>query len=231
MSRLQNVASPNTKYKVFFLGRHGEAMHNLVIQKYGEEAWWNKWSKQSTDGDMTWAPDPDLTQIGIQQARIANTRWQHELADGALVPEKLYCSPMIRALRTCFLTFSGILDNFNEVLVVESARERCGGTPCDIRRTLSFIRAEFPFVVEPNFSEEDIIGHAKEREAKVEVKERIQDFLDRIFENDAQTFISITTHGGWIHYFLQVVGHLSAFAPDTGAILPVVVKATQTYRN
>jgi len=226
IANLQAEASPGTMYKIFFLGRHGQGYHNIVMERYGEEAWWKKWYKESTDGELTWAPDPDLTPLGIQQANEANTLWKLELKAGAPVPEKLYCSPMTRALRTCFLTFQDILDDSKKVLVVESARETCGQTPCDKRYPLSSIRSAFPsFNVEPHFSEEDVLGAAAERETPEEMTKRVRGFLDRVFEHDAETYISITTHGGWIHYFLRIVGHCP-FALGTGAILPVVVKTT-----
>ena len=39
--------------------------------------------------------------------------WKEEMQHGIPLPEKLYCSPMTRAMRTCELTFGGII-NFAE---------------------------------------------------------------------------------------------------------------------
>jgi len=42
-------------------------------------------------------------------ARSANAAWRRELAAGIPLPERMFCSPMTRALGTCALTFDGIL--------------------------------------------------------------------------------------------------------------------------
>lgn len=55
------------------------------------------------------AADPFLTALGEDQARNANAAWKAELSKGIPLPQKLYSSPMRRAMRTLVFTFDGIL--------------------------------------------------------------------------------------------------------------------------
>ena len=52
-----------------------------------------------------WGPDPDLTDVGVTQARTARELWKSELQYGIPLPEKHYASPMKRALHTFRETF------------------------------------------------------------------------------------------------------------------------------
>ena len=63
------------------------------------------------DGELIWGPDPDLTQIGVDQAIAAGELWKAELQYGIPLPEKHYASPMQRALHTFQETWSEDLVN------------------------------------------------------------------------------------------------------------------------
>ena len=65
------------------------------------------WSKLNGDDELTWGPDPELTEIGIEQAKAAREAWKTEHAHGIPLPEKHYGSPFQRALRTFQETFEG----------------------------------------------------------------------------------------------------------------------------
>lgn len=52
--------------------------------------------------------DADLTDEGKIQAEMAHGLWNEELKFGIPLPQKLYCSPLTRALRTHLITFGGI---------------------------------------------------------------------------------------------------------------------------
>ena len=54
-----------------------------------------------------WGPDPDLTQLGLDQAKAAREAWTTEHAFGIPLPERHYASPLQRALRTFHGTFVG----------------------------------------------------------------------------------------------------------------------------
>ena len=64
--------------------------------------------------------DPDLTDIGIQQANDAHDAWvaETQLEIGIPLPEKLYCSPMTRALHTHLIIFDGIVTSENRKTTV-----------------------------------------------------------------------------------------------------------------
>jgi phosphohistidine phosphatase SixA len=61
--------------------------------------------------------DPELTSIGKDQAVVARNEWNAELPFGIALPQKLYCSPLTRAMQTCEITFQEI--NTRRVIVVE----------------------------------------------------------------------------------------------------------------
>jgi broad specificity phosphatase PhoE len=68
---------------------------------------------------LDYAADPRLTTIGEEQARSAHTAWEREILRGVPIPQKFYCSPLTRAIRTLELTFEGILPAHLKPLIVE----------------------------------------------------------------------------------------------------------------
>ena len=69
--------------------------------------------------------DPELTALGESQARIQNSLWKMEMAAGIPVPQKGYCSPLTRAMRTAVISLDGVILNTHEnVVVVEVGRVR-----------------------------------------------------------------------------------------------------------
>jgi len=83
-------------------------------------------SKRCRDNEITWGrtffsvsaidfdvevsvlADPELTEIGINQALEAKRGWEAELPFKITLPEKLYSSPLTRALDTLRITFQDI---------------------------------------------------------------------------------------------------------------------------
>ena len=63
--------------------------------------------------------DPSLTPKGEGQAEEAHAAWQKELQFGLPLPEKLYCSPLTRAIRTHQRTFDGLLPEGRKTVIVE----------------------------------------------------------------------------------------------------------------
>ncbi|KIN95230.1 hypothetical protein M404DRAFT_330939 [Pisolithus tinctorius Marx 270] len=217
-----NIEAPShVQYKVFFLGRHGEGYHNVAEEKYRKQAWDDYWSKLNGDGDLTWGPDPDLTSRGEGQADQANEAWKTEVLHGLPFPEKLYCSPLTRTIRTSQRTFKDINADGRKTTIVENIREIIGVHTCDKRRTRTYINQTFPeYSIEDGFAEEDELWRPDIRETEADVDVRVKAALDMIFENDKEQFISITTHGGFFGSFLRVTNHQLVYLP-TG-----VVKAT-----
>lgn len=174
---------------------------------------------------MIWGPDPDLTDVGKDQALMAHNSWKAELAFGLPLPEKFYCSPMTRALRTHTIIFNGIVGETPKTVILENCREEYGDHTCDKRKSRSLIQSAFPDVkLEDTFTEEDQLW-TPEREPEEHVISRAKNVLDRIFTIDTEQFISITAHGGIINAFLRVIGR-QHYGLLTGGLLPVVIKST-----
>lgn len=63
--------------------------------------------------------DPELTLLGVEQAKDASRAWKTELEYGIPLPEKLYSSAMRRAIKTNQVTFEGFLRPGLKTTVVE----------------------------------------------------------------------------------------------------------------
>ncbi|KAI0286781.1 histidine phosphatase superfamily [Russula aff. rugulosa BPL654] len=218
MNGLRAKRPDSVSYKVLFLGRHGEGTHNVAIEKYGPR-YSRTWARKKGDGELTWGPDPRLTPLGEEQARSAHDAWEREILRGLPVPQRFYCSPLTRAIRTLQLTFEGILPADLKPLILENCREHNGAHYCDKRRPKSEVQSEFP-----NF--EDVTWTSEEREPRENMEKRAKLVLDRIFQDDHDdTYISITSHSGWIRSVLRVLGQGDYDIP-TGGFVVVVVKGT-----
>ena len=70
---------------------------------------------------MPWRlADPQLTPLGIEQARAIQDMWKTEILHGLAAPHRLYCSPLSRALHTCDIMLDGVFQpNHPPVTIVE----------------------------------------------------------------------------------------------------------------
>jgi len=147
--------------------------------------------------------DPRLTATGEEQARRARAAWERELSHDVPVPvpQRFYCSPLTRAIRTLELTFENVLPEPPRPVILEVAsqmprclstntfttqncREEYGEHTCDKRRTRTELQDEFPGIVfEERFEEEDVLWTTI-HESKASVERRAKLVLDRIFQND-----------------------------------------------
>ncbi|KAN0092730.1 Histidine phosphatase superfamily [Tylopilus felleus] len=229
IDKLNATAEPGVRFKVFFLGRHGQGYHNVGETKYDIKAWVEYWVKLNGDHEMTWGPDSRLTLLGEQQAQEAHAAWKKERQFGIPLPEKLYTSPLTRAIRTHQVTFDGtLLPSGPKAIIVENMRERNGVHTYDKRRTRSEIQAAFPaYDFEEGFTESDELWTSVYRETFGDVDRRARHVLDVIFHNDREQFISITAHCVFIASFLRVC-HRRPWDLPTGGVLPVVVKGSIT---
>ncbi|KAF9236217.1 histidine phosphatase superfamily [Melanogaster broomeanus] len=205
IGRLSAGALPTTQYKVIYLGRHGQGYREY-------------WSRLDGDGKLVWGPDPELSQLGMEQANDAHRAWEQELRYKMPLPEKMYSSPMRRAIRTHRLTFQGLGEQGLKTTIVENIREKNGVSTCDKRRSRPEIQKDFPeYLFEDGFPEEDETWDPEIRETPEEVDGRATKVLDMIFENDKEQFISITSHHAFICAFLRVCGHRAWDLPTGGA--------------
>lgn len=110
-------------------------------------------------------------------------------------------------------------------VVKELLRERLTNHTCDKRSTKSWIVENYPdYVLEPNFSEEDVLWRADAYESAEEHMARKQDLLEDIFANDDARVVSLTTHSYAISAILEVVG-AQHFRVSEGAVVPLLIKA------
>jgi len=230
--KLNNTSPDNVSYRVIFLGRHGQGFHNVAETVYGTAAWDRYWSLLNGDGKIIWGPDPELTEVGIGQAKVVNQAWKDELQYGIPLPQTLYCSPLSRAIKTALITFDGTLlnagdDRQTRRVIKEKLREMNGLHTCDKRNPRSTIEETYPqFKTEPGFTEEDTLWTADHRETEEELTDRLRKAMEEIFFDDMSTYISITAHGGAIRALLKVL-NAPSFVLPTGGVTCVVVKVTK----
>ena len=164
----------------------------------------------------------------MAQAEIAHNFWQYEIDTQKIpTPESYYSSPLSRCLATANITFSGLTGLKRQFLpmVKEYLRESISIHTCDHRSNKSYIHDTYPsYRFEDGFGEFDELWNGVYAETNDAQDVRSKTVLDDIFSSDAATYISITTHSGEAGSILRVLGH-QAFGLNTGAIIPVLVKA------
>ncbi|KAI6034576.1 histidine phosphatase superfamily [Pisolithus microcarpus] len=223
IQQLNADAPSHVQYKLFFLGRHGEGYHNFAWEKYGAKVRQCRilcacyWSKLNGDGELTWGPDPELTLVGEGQADEAHLAWKTEFQCGLPFPEKLYCSPLTRAIRTNQRSFKGLNPDGRNTTIVENIREEFGIHTCDKRRTRTYIHETFPeYLIEAGFTEEDELWTPDVRETWEDVDVRVKTVLDMIFENDKEQCNDLFSRSGCRIWFIGALG-----------VIPIVIKATK----
>lgn len=96
---------------------------------------------------------------------------------------------------------------------------------CDRRSNRTYIAENFPsYKIDADLSEEDKIWNGVTAETPSAQDYRSKIVLDEVFASDPASIVSITTHSGEGASLLRVLGHI-AFSLNTGAIIPVLVKA------
>ncbi|MCJ1224604.1 hypothetical protein MMC12_001249 [Toensbergia leucococca] len=195
------------QYKVFYLGRHGEGIHNAAETFYGTPAWNCYWSEKDGNGTVVWA-DAHLTNTGIAQAQSANAFWASEISKQKIpTPQTYYTSPLDRCLATANITFSGLNVPSRHPFIPEVKevfREGISGHTCDRRSSKNYIHENFPaYIIEPGFSENDLLWEPLHGETPTDQDIRSKTVLDEVFFNDDSTYISITSHSGEIASILR----------------------------
>ncbi|CUM66557.1 uncharacterized protein PRCAT00004226001 [Priceomyces carsonii] len=240
IQKLNETANENECYKLLFLARHGQGYHNVIVSKYGHHAWYSKWHALGTDGDIVYAPDPDLTELGVNQAKENHAAWKEQLAKGAPKSSKFYVSPLKRSCDTLRYTWEGLAPETFHPVIVEDLREIIGFHLCNKRSTKTQILERFGkygYTTEPGFTEKDEL-YGDTEELFEDHCIRVNKFLQRLFNNNydeksgktnptLDQIISTTSHGGTIKCFLAVTGH-RAFTVSTGGMIPIVVRGVRT---
>jgi len=177
--------------------------------------------------------DAHLTPRGRTQASTASATFAAALAAGLPAPQIYFVSPLDRCLETCSLTFASLSlprDRSFRPRVRELLRECIGEHTCDRRSERSAIEAAHPgFDLREGFEERDELWRPDVRETDPEMDDRLRGCLDELFaeaEAEGATWLSLTTHSGAMGSIMRVLGH-RPFAPHTGSVMPIVVKAVE----
>lgn len=211
------------KYKLLICGRHGEGYHNVASAKYPGKLWAKKYRFLGTDGEITWGPDPDLTDLGKLQAQENHQFLVDQISKGMPIPSKFYVSPLSRSIETMMIEWDGI--DISRPVVVEKLREIIGVNPCHKRLEKSVIQEKYPQLdFEPGFSEGDLLDekHCQTREQFWQQFMRLNEFLQELFDTEDEV-VSLTSHAGTIRALLTVIGHRKFTIPK-GGMIPVIVR-------
>jgi len=236
VNALNSASDADTHYKVLYMARHGEAVHNIAQTHYGSQCWECYWSQQPGNGTATWQ-DAELTVKGHSQVEAAREFWSKGLAVSKFaVPQSFYVSPMARTLITVNETWStqGIWSEGKRFAptVKELLRETLNACTCSWRHPKSWIQQRFPsYKFEPGFSEDDTLwraGIVSEGQGSPAQLKRVRALLDDVFSRDTNTFISFTTHGVVINPILAIITHPNpSYNITTGGAIPILIKAVK----
>ena len=187
LAELNSKAPENVCYKLLICARHGQGFHNYIVDKYGMDAWNEKWYNLGTDGEVQYGPDPMLTDLGIAQAKENHDAWTREVQEhGAPIPSKFYVSPLQRSCWTCVHTWAGLRPEEKRPMIVEKMRETIGQNLCDKRSSKTVIESRFGqygFFTEPGFAEEDPLFTEK-RELPEDLALRVNSVCQGLFEEE-----------------------------------------------
>lgn len=120
--------------------------------------------------------------------------------------------------------------------VKELFRENISIHTCDNRHNKTYIHDMFPsWIIEDGFSENDELWNgvtAETDEAEAVRSKKVMDevFLQLQMEQKSNLFVSVTSHSGEIGSLLSVLGHRT-FSLNTGAVIPVLIKAETLDKN
>lgn len=221
-------SAANVQYKVLFLGRHGQGVHNVAEKMYGTPIWDSHWSKLDGNGTLYWV-DAHLTELGKSQALAASEAWAQAIRlQKITLPQTHYTSPLHRCITTANLTFDGLPFPSQQPFspqVKELLREVIGIHTCDRRSSKTIIQKSFRNVTfEDGFAEEDKRWRPDVRETESEQNARLKSLLDDVFTHDQSSYISFTSHSGTIAAILRIINH-RPFRLAVGSVIPVLVKA------
>ena len=207
VSLLNGQAAKGTRYKLLYLGRHGDGYHNDAQAYYGTPAWNCYYSERDGNSTVTWS-DAHLSPLGVIQALAVNSFWASEIANQKIPrPQSYYTSPLTRCLQTANYTFTGLNLRPQHPFIPEVKelfREGISGHTCDRRSSKTYIHDLFPaYRIEPGFTENDQLWEALHGETNTDQDIRSKIVLDQVFSTDHSTYISITSHSGEIASILR----------------------------
>lgn len=177
------------KTKTLHFVRHAQATHNLASLTEGRSAF-AKWDFE----------DARLTEFGVSQCI--------ELATAAnLLKDEVQLvivSPLTRAIETALLGFASVKDTVPWISLA-CLRERSGHNPCDRRRRLSVLKAEYPAIDFSDISTEDdvhwdTLGDARETDEMMVARAHE---LFAWLRTRPETNIAVITHSSFLQVMLS----------------------------
>ncbi|KAF2830704.1 PGAM-domain-containing protein [Ophiobolus disseminans] len=226
VQRINEEDPANKQYKIFYVVRHGQGLHNVKETEVGRDEWNRHWAKIPGDGVTTWL-DAELTPTGEQQATDVASVWG---LDKVPPPQSIYASPLRRCLRTTALGFapSIITEPATVPVIKEKLRERLGVHTCDQRSNKTWIASTYPhFKFEDGFVEEDELWKPDRRETIEEHTERTKELLDDIFTHDTSLTVALVAHSGAIMALFAATGWKKV-PVAAGAVYPLLVCRSRT---
>jgi hypothetical protein len=108
----------------------------------------------------------------------------------------------------------------------QGLRENVTACTCNRRHPKTFITSNFPsYTIETGFSETDTLWAAGMVESASAQVVRRKQALDDIFASDMNTFVSLTTHSGFVTTFLSLINYPNpSFPLGTGQAMALLVK-------
>ncbi|KAH3949708.1 hypothetical protein HBH53_085690 [Parastagonospora nodorum] len=214
--------SGQEKYKMLYIVRHGQGVHNVVEEEVGRDEWNRYWAKVPGDDSRRWL-DADLTPHGEQQATDISSLW---VPGGVDPPRSIYTSPLRRCLQTTQLGFAPLIKERVPV-IKERLRERLGVHTCDQRSSKTWITSTFPeFRIEDGFAEKDEFWKAEQRETIDQHAERAKELLSDLFDNDENQTIALVAHSGALMALFKATGW-GKIPVQAGAVYPLLVRGTR----
>lgn len=176
---------------------------------------------------MEWF-DSFLAEEGEEQARQLAVFWSNLFnTQGAPLPETIYTSPLSRCLQTTDLSLHPVVPPPFRAIVKENLRERIADHTADMRRTRTWIEANWGpkgYVIENGFLEEDYLGRVgRAFETDDDHLWREQQVLDDIWEEDEGQFLSLVCHSFTIRMILVLSG-LPGFRVKEASCIALLIK-------
>ncbi|KAH8730910.1 histidine phosphatase superfamily [Phaeosphaeriaceae sp. PMI808] len=218
LTHLNQTDPENKQYKLFYIVRHGQGVHNVKEKEVGREEWERHIAKLPGDDKSTWL-DAELTPTGEHQAKQVSSIWSK---DGIHPPQSIYTSPLRRCLHTTALAFAPFIPRLTPV-IKENLRERNGVHTCDQRSSRSWIAAAYPeFSIEHGFTETDELWDAGRRETLAEHVERSVALFGDVFGEDGSVVVGFVAHSGASMALFEAVGW-GKIPVAAGAVYPLLV--------
>jgi broad specificity phosphatase PhoE len=200
--------------KIVYVTRHGNSDHNNKSREYGKPLYYQFYAKDPQD------IDPKLSDNGIEQAKEVGGMIKYMARNHGLpLPMSFYSSPLRRCVQTAIYATKGMFGpTWNDAIHVrDGLREWIGwdhhhSSDKTSRKSeiVKFARDIGGTVEHDRKSEDDPLVQDNEfikKEAYADVRRRIEETLNEIYDNDDAKTIHLFLHNRCFRSFLRVIGH------------------------